>query len=105
MNLRTIMGAALFPRMAATAVTAGSFSYLVAPAGPGVHNLDFSVFKSFEITESKRLELRAEVFNLTNTPDFSAPSSTNFLDTQHFGKITSTQTNARLIQFAVKFYF
>ncbi|MGH9405299.1 MAG: TonB-dependent receptor domain-containing protein, partial [Terriglobia bacterium] len=74
-------------------------------AGPGVHNLDFSLFKTFHITESKRFEFRAETFNLTNTPDFSAPSSTNFRDTSHFGKITSTQTNARLIQFALKFYW
>jgi hypothetical protein len=73
--------------------------------GPGVHNLDFSLFKSFRISESKSLEFRAEVFNLTNTPDFSIPSSLNFLNTAQFGKITGTQTNARLIQFALKFYF
>jgi hypothetical protein len=74
-------------------------------AGPGVHNLDFSLFKSFRISESKSLEFRTEVFNLTNTPDFSNPSSLNFLNSEQFGKITGTQSNARLIQFALKFYF
>ncbi|MGH9377606.1 MAG: carboxypeptidase regulatory-like domain-containing protein [Terriglobia bacterium] len=73
--------------------------------GPGVHDLDFSLFKSFRVSESKSLEFRAEVFNLTNTPDFSNPSSLNFLNPAQFGKITGTQTNARLIQFALKFYF
>jgi len=76
--------------------------------GPAFHRLDFSLFKSFPITEHKRFEFRVEAFNLTNTPNFALPSSTNFLDTVDFGKITSTVDNPndpRELQFALKFYF
>ena len=77
-------------------------------SGPGFHRLDFSLFKSFPITERKRFELRIEAFNLTNTPNFAQPSSTNFLDTVDFGKITATVDNPndpRELQVALKFYF
>jgi hypothetical protein len=75
---------------------------------PPLKRLDFSVFKAFPVTEHKRLEFRAEFFNLTNTPWFGAPGNTNFLDTANFGKIYSTAdapNDAREIQFALKFYF
>jgi hypothetical protein len=77
-------------------------------SGPSFHRLDFSLFKSFPVGEKRRFEFRAEVFNLSNTPNFALPSSTNFLDTVSFGKITSTVDNpndARELQFALKFYF
>jgi hypothetical protein len=77
-------------------------------AAPPFHRLDFSVFKSFPITEHKRLEFRSEFFNLTNTPAFAAPGNLNFLDTTNFGRIYSTAdapNDAREIQFALKFYF
>jgi hypothetical protein len=76
--------------------------------GPAFHRLDFSLFKSFPITERKRFELRIEAFNLTNTPNFALPTSTNFLDTVDFGKITATVDNPndpRELQVALKFYF
>jgi outer membrane receptor protein involved in Fe transport len=43
--------------------------------GPGTKNVDFSVFKNTHFTESKTLQLRAEFFNLLNTPQFNNPSS------------------------------
>jgi hypothetical protein len=76
--------------------------------GPGLRKLDFSIFKTFRVTESKRFEFRAESFNLSNTPAFANPAFTNFLDARNFGRITSTRNNpndARQIQFALKFYF
>ncbi|MBI1787910.1 MAG: carboxypeptidase regulatory-like domain-containing protein [Acidobacteria bacterium] len=76
--------------------------------GPGYSKLDFSLFKSFSVTERRRLEFRAESFNLTNTPAFANPSFTNFIDTRNFGRITATRNNpndARQIQFALKFYY
>jgi len=76
--------------------------------GPGEHRLDFSMFKEFPISESKRLEFRAEVFNLTNTPWFANPAYTDFTNSATFGKITSLRDLAndpREIQFALKFYF
>jgi hypothetical protein len=76
--------------------------------GPAYRRLDFSLFKSFPISESKRFEFRAESFNLSNTPNFSQPSSLNYLNTVNFGQITSTRDNpndARELQFALKFYW
>jgi hypothetical protein len=86
--------------------------------GPGYHRLDFSLFKTFSITERFRLEFRSEFFNLTNTPNFSlpgfsgngvtaAPGSLDYT-ANTFGKITSTrdgQNDQREIQFALKLYW
>jgi hypothetical protein len=43
--------------------------------GPGMFNIDLSVFKHFRITEGTQLEFRAESFNLTNTPGFGNPNA------------------------------
>jgi hypothetical protein len=75
--------------------------------GPGFHRLDFSLFKNFQTSEGTRLEFRAELFNLTNHPNFSLPGDRTFSDA-NFARITSTRDNPndpREIQFALKFYF
>jgi len=71
--------------------------------GPGLRNLDLSLHKSFAITENKRLQFRAESFNLTNTPAFGQPNAT--LNGLGAGTITVTAvgTNPRQIQFGLKF--
>lgn len=46
------------------------------------------------------MEFRAEFFNLTNTPSFANPDS-NVLSSA-FGRISSTSTGPRVIQFALK---
>lgn len=77
-------------------------------SGPGIHRLDFSLFKAFPVTETMRFEFRAESFNLTNTPSFALPGSLNFLNTANFARITSTRDNPndpRELQFALKFYW
>jgi len=43
--------------------------------GPGTKNLDFSIYRTFRITERVSAQFRAEAFNLTNTPHFSNPSA------------------------------
>jgi hypothetical protein len=76
--------------------------------GPGFHRLDFSLFKNFKASERTRVELRAEVFNLMNTPQFSMPGNLNFLSPSTFSKITSTRdkpNDPREIQVALKFYW
>jgi hypothetical protein len=87
--------------------------------GPGFHRMDFSAFKTFRITERTKMEFRAEIFNLTNHPNFSppgfggngvsaAPGSLDYTSPSTFGTITSTrdfQNDQREIQFALKFYF
>jgi hypothetical protein len=43
---------------------------------PGIRNLDFSIFKNFHITEGKFIQLRADLFNAFNHPQFT-PGSVN----------------------------
>jgi hypothetical protein len=77
-------------------------------AGPGFHRLDFSLFKQFRTSERTNLEFRADVFNLTNTPNFSDTTLTTNFSSSAFGKITATRDNPndpREIQLALKLYF
>jgi hypothetical protein len=64
---------------------------------------DFSVFKQFRITEGSQLQFRAEAFNVTNTPSFNAPNTQ--IDTAAGGRVTSTASLPRQIQFALKYNF
>jgi hypothetical protein len=58
--------------------------------GPGVTNLDLSLFRTFKLNEQFNLQFRAEAFNATNTPHFSNPNGN--VNSSNFGKILSTQT-------------
>jgi hypothetical protein len=72
--------------------------------GPGIKSLDFSLFKNFHITERIKTEFRAEVFNLTNTPQFSQPNGD--ITSGDFGRIRSTRLGSnRQIQFALRVTF
>jgi hypothetical protein len=82
--------------------------------GPGQHNCDFAVERIFSISESRSVRIRAEVFNLTNTPQFGSPNTTlgygdptqlNPVASPSFGRITSTVTSPRIIQFAMRYTF
>lgn len=69
----------------------------------GVQNYDFSIFRQFPVTENKRLEFRAEMFNAFNTPVYGTPNGT--ITSVNFGKVTDTANQARQIQLALKFLF
>jgi hypothetical protein len=76
--------------------------------GPAYRRLDFSVFKSFHVTERFTAEVRAEAFNLTNTANFSNPATTSLATPASFGQITTLRDGAngnRQIQLAGKLYF
>ena len=66
-------------------------------------DLDVSLFREFSFTESKRLEFRAEAFNVTNTPVFAMPD--NNITDSNFGVVSSTANTERQLQLALKFYF
>lgn len=75
--------------------------------GPKFFNLDMTVRKKFHFGESRNLEFRADINNLTNTPSFEFPiSSTSAITSSTFGRIRdSVNSNARRIQLGVKFNF
>lgn len=83
--------------------------------GPGIHNLDFALHKSFPFTERYSLEFRSEFFNIFNHPNFNQPnfggngvvaiSGSGDYTNPAFGAIGSTRTPPRQIQFAVKMYY
>ncbi|MDQ6700918.1 MAG: TonB-dependent receptor [Acidobacteriota bacterium] len=66
-------------------------------------NIDFSLFKSFRITERIGAQFRGEAFNLTNTPLFGNPGTT--LNTPTFGVVTSQENSPRQIQLGLKILF
>jgi hypothetical protein len=70
--------------------------------GPGTWQLDMSLSRIFPLGESRRLEVRAEAYNVTNSlrpmnPNTNITSST-------FGQIT-TALDPRIMQFALKYVF
>jgi len=75
--------------------------------GDGLHNFDLGVSRFFRVTERHQLQFRAEVFNLTNHPNFFFPVQS--LANAAVGTITraaNTGTGAqRQIQFALKYLF
>ena len=71
--------------------------------GPGIRNLDFSLFKNFPIREQARVQLRAEAFNATNAVRFGNPGTA--LGTPGFGVIGGQANSPRQIQLAAKLIF
>jgi hypothetical protein len=81
--------------------------------GPGIANLDFSVFKTIplkKVGEVSNVQLRVETYNLLNHADFSPPNSNNtiFDSTGNLvpgiGSLTDPTTlSSRQIQLAAKF--
>jgi hypothetical protein len=43
--------------------------------GPGMVNWDFGVTRSFQLTETLKMDFRMEAFNFSNTPHFSNPGT------------------------------
>lgn len=77
--------------------------------GPRFNNVDFSVIKNTSLTESMKVQFRAEFFDVFNHANFGRPG--NVVGTPSFGRITSTRFptgesgSSRQIQFALKLSF
>jgi hypothetical protein len=71
--------------------------------GPGIRNLDLSLSKEFNIHEDMKLQIRAEMFNATNTPRFAFPVTG--WGSESFGNVNSTTGNYRKMQFGARFQF
>jgi hypothetical protein len=70
---------------------------------PGLTNLDALIGRNFRITESKRLELRGEFYNFTNSVHFGKPALN--IDLAQGGTITSTASPNRQIQLGLRFVY
>ncbi|HML17170.1 MAG TPA: carboxypeptidase regulatory-like domain-containing protein [Bryobacteraceae bacterium] len=76
--------------------------------GPGLADLDVSLFKTVPVTERVSLQIRAELFNVLNHANFGPPNATVFSGTSISGSaglITTTTTTSRQIQFGMKLIF
>jgi carboxypeptidase family protein/TonB-dependent receptor-like protein len=71
--------------------------------GPGSVNMDFSLFRTFKVTERLGLQFRADAANFFNSPHFNNPhtsrSSSNFLT------ITSAKNDERQFRFGLRMSF
>lgn len=70
--------------------------------GPKLINVDFNLNKTFAINERNSVQFRAEFFNAFNRANFGVPGVNIGAG---FGVITTTATEARIIQFALKYRF
>jgi hypothetical protein len=83
--------------------------------GPGLVNLDASIFRDFPLTEKFKLQFRAEAFNVSNTPAFNNPGATvssptrmangTIINLNGYTEITSAQATERQFRFALKLMF
>jgi hypothetical protein len=79
--------------------------------GPGTNNWNISVFKTFPIHESIRLQFRSEFYNAFNHTQFSGldtgarfDAATGAQANARFGEFTSARS-PRQIQFSLRFLF
>jgi hypothetical protein len=76
--------------------------------GPGLADMDVSLFKSTSLSERTSLQFRAEFFNVLNHPNLGTPNATVFSGTTvnaSAGLITTLATYPREIQFGMKLIF
>jgi hypothetical protein len=72
-------------------------------SGPRFWNLDFQVFKTFRVSERVTSDLRGDFFNLTNSPSFFIGDQD--INSINFGRITSTASARRVVQFGLYIRF
>ncbi len=72
--------------------------------GPGINNFDLALYKDTKITDTTKVELRFEVYNLFNHTQFITSGVGNDINSSFFGQSTAA-ADPRIIQLAAKFYF
>ena len=76
--------------------------------GPGLADVDFSIFKNVAVSERAHFQLRAEFFNLFNRTNLGTPNATVFSGpsiSPSAGLITTLTTTPRQIQLGLKLMF
>jgi hypothetical protein len=86
----------------APAFTYGDVARTISCHGPGLHNWDASVYKTFRL-ERFSFQFRAEALNAFNTPQFAAPNTAFASPT--FGRILNTVNLPRYVQLGGKVWF
>jgi hypothetical protein len=71
--------------------------------GPGRQTLDLALQREFAMTETIKLQVRAEAFNALNHTNLGTPN--RFVNTPQFGTITEAATPGREIQLGVRLSF
>lgn len=71
--------------------------------GPAFWNLDFAIIKTTRITERQSIELKMESSNFTNHPSFFIGDQD--INSVNFGRITTTNSGRRVIQFGLYYRF
>jgi len=72
--------------------------------GPGLTSFDIALARTFEgFGEGRSLEIRWEMFNMFNTPQFGLPERN--INSSAVGRITALAGDPRLMQFAARFSF
>jgi hypothetical protein len=72
--------------------------------GPGVLNFNAGLFRKIRISERYGLDVRAEAFNLANTPHFGNPAA-NASNPANFMAVTSALDDARLFRLGLRLGF
>jgi hypothetical protein len=86
---------------------------------PGINNMDFSIFKNFPMGESRKIQLRADFFNVFNHPQYipGSPNDVQPVNTTAVGQVNTVNSptfnkpdrvfasNPRVIQLALRFNF
>jgi hypothetical protein len=90
-------------------IPGSSPAYLDNVRTQGARELDLSVYKVFNFGEAKVLRFDASAYNLSNTPQFGAPSVPSIVGAESqglpFGLITNTVNTPRQFQFGSRFTF
>lgn len=76
--------------------------------GPKYINWDAGLSKNIRFTESQRLQLRMEAFDVLNNANFYPADVTtifNVNNTTNFGRLTSQRYDPRIIQFGIRYDF
>lgn len=83
--------------------TFGNVSRTLNMRGPGLHNWDISLFKTFTFAEKYKAQFRAEAVNAFNTPLFNSPNTT--FGSGAFGQISQQANFPRMYQLGLRFFF
>ncbi|MGB5014715.1 MAG: hypothetical protein WBO68_11880, partial [Pyrinomonadaceae bacterium] len=105
----------IYPGLSTNAAFDGQVFFSVAPGqtgnigrtqlnGPKSLNVNMALLKNIRFTESMRVQLRAEAFNVLNNVNLRNNTQLANINATSFGQITSAG-DARIFQFAARFEF